>query len=230
MDERFEQPELLDLGAGSQQDVIQNLHEIQRINDWFGGSRALTRHLFPLLANTPAPVRVLDAGTGGGGLSSAIARWAIRHRRAVEVVGLDLAWRNLRVARETTSTLPGVPLVQADALQPPLAAGSVDYVASILFMHHFSPEALAELLRACFACSRRGIVMSDLVRGRLPYLAYHLIAPLFARNHLTRADGLLSIRRAYRPAELRAIARAAGLPAPQITVHWPWRMTLVALR
>ena len=69
--------------------------------------------------------------------------------------------------------------------------------------------------------------MSDLVRGWLPYVAYQLIQPTFARHPMTRKDGALSIRRAYTPEELRQLALRAGLPNPRVFTHFPWRMTLV---
>jgi hypothetical protein len=48
------------------------------------------------------------------------------------------------------------------------------------------------------------------------------------RNYLTRHDGALSIRRAYVPDELLAMAREAGLETARVYAHFPWRMTLVA--
>jgi SAM-dependent methyltransferase len=195
-----------------------------------GGTRALTRHLYPLLSETDGPLRIVDAGTGGAGLAAGIARWASRHGRKIDVLGLDWAGRNLRVAANAVRRTNAARLVQADARCMPLAASAVDFVVSVLLMHHFPPQQLAEMLREAFTRARRGIVMSDLVRGRLPYLAYQLIQPVFARNRLTREDGLLSIRRAYTPSELEAIARSAGLPDPHVYTHWPWRMTLVVLK
>jgi len=53
---------------------------------------------------------------------------------------------------------------------------------------------------------------------------------VLARHPLTRHDGALSIRRAYTPGELHALALAAGLPQPRVYSHWPWRMTLVVER
>jgi hypothetical protein len=69
--------------------------------------------------------------------------------------------------------------------------------------------------------------MSDLVRGYLPLVAFHSIAPLLARNALTRHDGALSIRRAYTPDELAHMARQAGIENARVYAYFPWRMTLV---
>jgi hypothetical protein len=89
---------------------------------------------------------------------------------------------------------------------------------------------VAAFLRECFRAAKKGVVINDLVRGWAPYTAYKLIQPVFARNYLTRIDGALSIRRAYLPAELLHMARSAGLATARVYRHFPWRMTLVALK
>jgi len=222
---RQDEPEWLDEGRGSSADAAENLAEMWRLNRWLGGVSALTRHLYPRLLSSPGPASVLDLGTGVAHLPRAIRQWAQRRALTVQVFGLDWAARNLAAARQ-----PGqpVPLVRANAQQPPLAAGAVDFVISSLFLHHFAPEAVIELLRVIFATARRSLIMTDLVRGVLPAAAFGLVQPVLAPHPFTRHDGQLSIRRAYTPAELRALAAAAGLTQARVYAHWPWRMTLVA--
>jgi hypothetical protein len=72
--------------------------------------------------------------------------------------------------------------------------------------------------------------MTDLVRGYLPLLAFALIKPIFARHLFTWHDGKRSIQRAYTPDELRTFAQAAGINDVRVQAHFPWRMTLVALK
>ncbi|RXL97307.1 class I SAM-dependent methyltransferase, partial [Citrobacter sp. AAK_AS5] len=84
---------------------------------------------------------------------------------------------NLAVARAINSDTPAVRMLQADAAHPPFAPASVDYVISPRFLHHFAPDALIDLLRAVSPCARRGLIMSDLVRGRLPLAAFWLVQP-----------------------------------------------------
>jgi len=227
---RVDQPEKLDQGEGSTDDVAENLAEMWRTNRYLGGLSALTRHLYPRLAAQRGSLTVLDLGTGGADIPAAVARWSQSRGLDVTVVGVDWAARNLAVARKRLGTLSAVKLVRADALKLPMARRGVDYVISSLFLHHFQPSELVELLRSAFACARRGMVMTDLRRGRLPLAGFHLIRPIFAHNVLTRYDGAVSIRRAYTPSELIALARKAGLPQPYLACHWPWRMTLVVDR
>jgi SAM-dependent methyltransferase len=227
---RVDAPEWLDLGRGTPADVAANLAEMARLNRWLGGQSALGRHLYPRLECAPRESRVLDLGTGGADGAGAIARWARARGLAPRVTGLDWAARNLAVARAGAAGSAGVALLQADARQLPLAPKSVDFVVSNLLLHHFPPAAARSLLAAAFAAARRSLVFCDLVRGRLPLLAFRLVQPALARHPFTRHDGQLSIRRAYTPAELRALAAEAGLASARVHVHWPWRVALVADR
>lgn len=221
---RISEPELLDQGAGTLQDVQRNLQEMTRINRHLGGIRAVTRHLYPRLRAQSQPTTVVDIGTGAADLPYIITRWTQKHRHPVQVIGLDLAARNLAVAQQTT---PGITLIQADAAHLPFAPGSVDYMISSLLLHHLEMAQVIALLHHLAKAARHSFILSDLVRGWMPFAAFKLAQPLFARHYMTRHDGALSIRRAYTPSELYEMARAADLPHAQVYTHFPWRMTLV---
>jgi hypothetical protein len=227
---RLDQHEWLDQGRGSDQDVAANLEEMWRVNRQLGGLGALTRHLYPRLMAAAGPLTLLDLGTGSAHLPLAIASWACSTGHPVHVCGVDWAGRHLAIARQKVSGQPRVSLLQADASRLPVPSGGVDFVVSSLLLHHFAPGPAVELLRTAAAIARRSLIVSDLVRGRLPWLAFKMVQPVFARQALTRHDGALSIRRAYTPAELRELAVAAGLRGARVYEHWPWRMTLVADR
>ena len=225
---QVEQPELLDLGLGSPTDVAANLAEMWRANRYLGGLGALTRHLYPrLMACAGTTITIADLGCGSAEVPQRIVSWAQRHDLNVRVVGVDTAARNLAVAHNSTATSSGINLLQADAVRLPFQAESVDYVISSLFLHHFSAEGAAQMLRSATQVARRGLIMTDLTRGWLPLIGFKFAQPVLARNFLTRHDGALSIRRAYTPAELRELAQTAGLSNTHVYTHWAWRMTLV---
>ncbi len=224
---RRDQAELLDQGAGTLDDVRENLREMWRANHTFGGIRALTRHLYPRLKQTPSPVRIVDLGTGSGKLALELAAWGKHEHIDINLFPVDVAARHLIVARENIGVQSGIALIQADALALPFAPNHIDYFVSSLFLHHFDPDTLIIMLRDLFRRARRGIVMSDLTRGVLPLIGFALIQPVFARHYLTRCDGRLSIQRAYTPDELLAIAHDAGLEQARVYRDFPWRMTLV---
>jgi SAM-dependent methyltransferase len=225
--ERKEQEELLDLGEGSPADVRQSLADLWRINRFLGGLGSVTRHLTPYL-RTGQPTTIADLGTGAGQIAAYIARWASRRNRPVRVIAVDFSARNLTVARRYTQADSAVSLLEANALHLPFAPKSIDVVMSSLFMHHFAPDLLVDLLRESFAAARHALVMSDLTRGYLPMAGFKLAQPIFARSYITRFDGMVSIRRAYTPAEMHEMAIRAGLTNVRVYRHWAWRMTLVA--
>jgi hypothetical protein len=78
------------------------------------------------------------------------------------------------------------------------------------------------------AAARLGVVVNDLLRTRLGLALVWLATRLLARHRFARHDGPLSVRRAYSPAELKALAAAAGLATPAIRRH-PWWGRLVAV-
>ena len=158
----------------------------------------------------------------------ALAGWLRQRGLWGGVVGVDWAARNLTAARQNLAQTPDVSLLQADALRLPLADNSVDYVISSMFLHHFTREQAVDVLRSAFRCARRAIIMSDLVRGRIPLLAFLVGARFIASNPISLADGPLSIRRSFTPPELRDLAAEADLTNAHVHTYRPFRMTLVA--
>ena len=225
---RQDRLELLEQGVGSADDVRENLTEMWLLNQRLGGVDALTRHLCPLLAKTNEPQQIVDLGTGSGELALYLARWAQEKQLDVTMWMLDVSARNLSIAQKNAEDVSNVRLLQAGISALPFANECVDYYISSLVLHHFTPEQMVDLLGETFRRAKRGIVMSDLVRGYVPLAAFRLIQPIFVRNYLTRHDGALSIRRAYLPHELLAMAHQAGIETARVYSHFPWRMTLVA--
>jgi hypothetical protein len=73
-----------------------------------------------------------------------------------------------------------------------------------------------------------GHFTDDLHRARVPYLFGRVAFPLLFRSRVSVEDGLLSIRRGFRPDELRAAFARAGLPAVTVRRHFPYRLLAVA--
>lgn len=86
---------------------------------------------------------VLDVATGTGRLPAALAQLPYFKGR---VIGVDHSAKMLAVARQT---MPALPLVRADAMRLPFAAGSVGAVTCLEALEFFpSPqEALTEMNR-----------------------------------------------------------------------------------
>jgi SAM-dependent methyltransferase len=225
---RKDQSELLDEGEGSLDDLRASLNEVWNFNRFFGHLGSLKKFL--QAGNRHKALRIADIGTGSGKLALYLQQWAHSQPLELEVVAVDFSERVLSIARENLQNRPDIHLVQADGLNLPFAPNCIDFYISSLFLHHFSPEELIELLGNAYEKASGGIIMSDIVRGHLPLAAFRLIQPIFARHYLTQHDGAVSVQRAYIPEELKAIARAAGIKKATIYQQFPWRMSLVAYK
>ena len=167
--------------------------DLTRLHRYLGNTAALVH----ALRRDPLPVaRVLDVGCGHGGLLL-----EIRRRLGVAVAGVDLR----------PPENPRAPILHADATRDPLPAA--DVAISVCFAHHLTDAALIAVIRNAGRSCRRFVIL-DLVRHPVPLALFTLFVGPFL-SPVNRADGALSIRRAFTPAELRAVAVEAldGGPA-----------------
>jgi 2-polyprenyl-3-methyl-5-hydroxy-6-metoxy-1,4-benzoquinol methylase len=202
------------------------LREIQWVNRYLSGWRVLRSCLPSLLAHIPAEqvVTVLDLGTGSADLPRAMARWGRRHRRRLRITAVDISAPTLRFARREVQDEPWIQLLQADMRRLPFAPHGFDLVTCSLFLHHFDPEGAVNLLRIMAGQARHAILVNDLHRHRVAHWSIWLLARLARCSAMFRHDAPLSVLRAYRPREIAALLREAGLERCRVVRHFPFRL------
>jgi hypothetical protein len=212
--------ELLDDPATNPGAVEESLRNIARANRWFGGRAALCYGLRQAIVGlTPgARITLLDLGSGLGDLPRAAVRWAARRGILLVPVGLD---RHPIVARLARSR--GLPTVVGCAGVPPVAEKSVDLVSLSMVAHHFEPDSVVQLFRACDRIARRAVVVTDLRRAVTAVVAFWCGARLLRFDPVTAADGVTSIRRGFTPSELAGLLARAGVAA-RVTRRPGWRL------
>ena len=200
---RSTETERLDRGDYTPKEYRRWQKEMWFIHRAFGEVRALRRTLVADIERSAlsSPV-VLEIAAGSGGLLKYLQR--ATHKR-LRTIGLEISDEAARSIAKTGSMS-----ILGDALRLPLAEGSVDHVFTTLFLHHLNEEDGARLLSEMARVARRTIHVIDLDRRLMPYLLFRIFGTVLLQR-FTRDDGALSIKRAYRPAELERLARAAGL-------------------
>jgi 2-polyprenyl-3-methyl-5-hydroxy-6-metoxy-1,4-benzoquinol methylase len=163
--------------------------------------------------------RILDVGCGSGDLPAFLVG---RSPIPLTAVGVDLKLLHVRQV-----PAPVKPLV-ANVHHLPFAPRSFDVVTASLFLHHFDDHEVAGVLARLHALARRALVVNDLHRAAVPWLFGRTVFPLAFRSRVSVDDGLLSIRRAFRPAELRQAFDDAGIPRVQIRRRFPYRLVAIA--
>jgi ubiquinone/menaquinone biosynthesis C-methylase UbiE len=207
-------PELLD-GPLDTRTLDGNLRDLARVNRFLGGASLSWRAIQPLMsaAQDGKVLRVLDVGTGAADIPLSLAQRAIRHGRDLHFVATDVRPEIVAIARaraaESSISWVEVSLGQADHIDA--FDGSFDVVHSSLVLHHLDPGPAIAALREMARVASRAVIVNDLDRTEAWYLGARLLALLTTTNPYTRNDGPLSVRRAYRPNEMRQLAARAGL-------------------
>ena len=184
--------------------------ELELINRWLGGVRAIERFLPP-----GSNLLMLDVAAGACDVSEALLR-----RMSCRIVVLDLNPRGLKRANGSWP-------VVGDALTLPFRDGAFDVVMGSLFFHHLSDAACVRVLSEMWRIARLRVLVNDLHRHAAAYLSIRALTAAFSKSRMVRHDGPVSVRRAFRPAELLAISRSAGVPA-RVHRSFPYRLVLVA--
>jgi SAM-dependent methyltransferase len=214
---RATDPESLDEGV-PEEEALKSLRDLRRVNRFLGGRRAIAAACRPFLH---PGARLLDVGCGSADLPGWLAR---RDPRPGLVVGLDLKWLHVRQAPAVVRTVVG------DVRALPFPPLSFDVVTASLFLHHFDEGEAPEVLRSLFALARGALVVNDLHRARVPWLFGRAVFPFAFESQVSVDDGLLSIRRAFRPRELADAFARAGLPGVSVRRSFPYRLIAVASR
>ncbi|HSJ13161.1 MAG TPA: methyltransferase domain-containing protein [Longimicrobiales bacterium] len=219
--------ELLDAPDHDPAELRASLAHVAAVNRWLGGNRALQLALRPFLREG---LRVLDIGTGSADLPLALTRAARRRGLRIDVTAAEPHPQTRAIAAERCRHVPEIRVVEADALALDHPPGTFDVALLSLVLHHFEDDAAVTALRAAGRVAAV-VIVNELHRTRLNHAGARLLAwTIWRRNRITRHDGPLSVQRAYRPRELRALAAAAGLRVLQLRRRWFQRVVLVATR
>jgi SAM-dependent methyltransferase len=225
---RSEAPELMDDPTIGGDELAGALRELRLINRLLGAARPTVEGVARLwrAAGRPARLSVLDVGAGSGDASRALLRWAERNRVNIDITLLDIHPQTCAEAARCFAGEPRVQVRQGDLFALP--AGAADIVTASLVLHHVPDARLGAALLAMARAAQLGVVINDLQRSRLAWLAIHLATALLSRNRMIRYDGPLSVARGFRAADLARLRRLPGLG--RLTYAWrPWFRWLVVL-
>lgn len=210
-----------DLPAAEIAPVLAGLGSMNRL---FGAHHTIIKALkaFPLKNNDS----VSDWGCGGGDTLIAIRKWANKNKLSLQLSGVDASEAAVRFAGQQSEGYD-IEYIQTNVLGDGLKAGQFDVVISGLFSHHFTNREWVVLIKKMQSCASRGVILTDLHRHWLLYYAVILITHVFTRNKMVRIDGPLSVKRAFRRRELKALLKEAGIVNYNLTWVWPFRWLLI---
>lgn len=219
---RHRQPELMDDPALDPAEHRRALAGLARINAVSGSAKLLWPAIRQLARTVNRPVKVLDIATGSGDVPASLHRRAEREGLPVELAGCDISPVAVEVASGGGSA---VRIFSLDVLRDPLPTG-FDVLTCSLFLHHLDEPEVISVLQKMREADPRLILVNDLERSRLNYLAVWVASRLFSRSRVVHADGPLSIEGALTVPEMRSLAERAGLTGATVRAAFPCRMLL----
>jgi methyltransferase family protein len=212
--------ELLDTDNGTPSEVAGSLHDLQRINRWFGGV-STTRNLIRSVSNRINKRELTMLGVAGG--SGYVPTTA---REGLARVGIKLQTTLLDRVVNHLGKSNGQHRLAGDALALPFSDNSFDLVASNLFVHHLSPAELTCFVREGVRVCTRAFLINDLIRSPLHLAAVYAGFPLY-RSRLTRHDAPASVRQSYTPLEMAELLGRNTETPVEITRHYLFRMGVI---
>lgn len=201
--ERARGSEFLDRPDADPRLVEQGYQFMKVVNRMGGGIRVVRKFLKQELSQSgdADALKVLDIGAGDCDIPLAITHWADQRGYKLRFTCLDHAPKAVelaqgRIARCNCRTIQAI---QADVFtyQP---ADKFDYAMGSMTFHHFTDDEIDALLTHLRGFVRKAVLINDLHRCLANYIACFLLALPLDRE--IRHDGLLSIRRGFKPREL----------------------------
>jgi SAM-dependent methyltransferase len=214
--------ELLDGPLDDPAALEANLRDLARINRLTGGTRLSERAIGALgrlgglggLGELGDVATILDVGTGAADIPLSLLARARVDGRPLAITATDSRPEILAAARRARPAIEratGLELAIADGRALPYPDAAFDVAHASLVLHHLAPDEAVAFLRELRRVARRGIVVNDLVRGRLFWIGGWLLIHGTLMSRYTRNDGPLSVRRAYTRPELIGLLATAGL-------------------
>ena len=214
--------------------LTRTYQDFRFVNAVVSGWRGIYRRSIRPALSTTTETTLLDIGSGGGDVSRALARWAVRDGLRLRVTGIDPDAR-AHVYASSQPKIPGLSFRRALSSDLVAEGARFDFVVSNHVLHHLSVDELKGLLVDSEQLALRRVLHADLERSNLAYLGFGLLTWPFFRDSYIRPDGLTSIQRSYTAHELRVAVPAGwsvvrGLPsrlvlsraAPGSTVGGRW--------
>lgn len=218
--ERSSQIELMDDFSVEGNLLRESLDSLANINKWLGGNFVTLNGLKKVLKGheKSKPLTILDMGCGNGDMLRELAIFGKKAGYNFTLIGIDANQHTVDYAKELSVNYPEISYLKQDVFSEEFQLLQYDLVLATLFLHHFSEDDIVKLLEPILKKATFGIVVNDLNRNKIAYYLFSFLC-LFIKNKMTKEDGLISVLRAFKKADLERITEKLNAKS---TIQWKW--------
>jgi hypothetical protein len=216
-------PEMMDDFSIQDERIDLTLRELRLINYFLGGNTGSKGGVSTIISNLhERKIYLLDAGSG----SSDILEDFKKKHKSIQLISLDRNKRVCNFIKKNSNLKPMI--VCADAFNLPFKNKSIDIIHTSLFLHHFDNGGLKNLLKKFTETAKRGIVINDLRRSLLAFLAIKILTSVFSRSELVKNDAPISVRKGFTKSELMDLMKIMNFSKFEIKRKWAFRWLIIA--
>ena len=219
--QRSTAPEIMDDFELEGEILRDALDKIASINQLLGGNKITLAGIKSLVKGqaATAPIRIMDIGCGNGDMLRTLADYATKMGLNFILTGVDANSFTVEHARKLSAGYSNITYECIDIFKQLSEPVNTDIVLCTLTLHHFKDDEIILLLQR-YKGARLGIVINDLERSALPYYLFKALCFVFRLNDMSREDGLVSILRGFKRADL--LRYSQQLNVKQYTIAWKW--------
>jgi len=215
-------PEIMDDFTMEGEILKDALDKIASINQLLGGNKVTLEGIELLIREQPKdrPIRITDIGCGNGDMLRALADYAIKNKLNFILYGVDANNYTIEHARNLSSDYPNISYECTDIFDRQKPLQTCEIFLCTLTLHHFKDEEIISLLQRFREAARLGFVINDLQRSAVAYYLFQALCFVFRLNYMSREDGLVSILRGFKRADL--ISYTKKLELKNFLIRWKW--------
>lgn len=218
---RSDAPEAMD-DFGMEGEILRDaLDKIASINQLLGGNKVTLQGVDILLQGISQDriINIVDIGCGNGDMLRAVADYARSKNRQVKLTGIDANQFTISHAESLSAEYPDISYKCVDIFSAPEEM-DCDIALCTLTLHHFKDQEIFGLMSDIVRRSKIGIVINDLHRSKLAYNLFKGVCYVFGLNKMSKDDGLVSILRGFKRADLERYSKHLNLQ--NYTIRWKW--------
>ncbi len=219
---RTNEPEIMDDFALEGETLRDALDKIAKINRLLGGNQLTLQGVQQLLKgiSKDQEITIVDIGCGNGDMLRVLADYGKQNKYRFKLIGIDANAYTISHAVALSKAYENISYQCEDIFEAEFKALDYDMVLCTLTLHHFKDEEILSLMQVFYEKASIGIVINDLHRSAIAYRLFQALCFVFQLNDMSREDGLVSILRGFKKAELEHYSKELQLK--KYTIQWKW--------